>query len=236
MTTNTPGPWTEHYPEGIEWSAPLDQCPLHHYIQSSATQYGDHPAIDFLDRKTTYAELENLVSRAAKGLQALGASKGTRIGLCLPNTPYSVIFYFATLKVGATVVNFNPLYVEREIAYQIDDSETEIMVTMDLKVIYPKVAAMLTQTQSLKTIVVCPMAQILPPIKGLLFRVLKKKDIAAVRESQAVAYHQLMNNDGRPQAAEIDVDEDIAVLQYTGGTTGQPKGAMLTHGNLTANV
>ena len=236
MTNISDHPWIKHYPDGIEWDAPIHKCSLYSYIETSANQHGTQTAIDFLDRKTTYSELRQQISHAARGLQELGAKKGTRIGLCLPNTPYSVIFYFATLKIGGTVVNFNPLYAEREIAYQIEDSATEIMVTMDLQVIYPKVATMLSKTESLKKIVVCPMSDILPPIKGFLFKYLKKKDIASVREKNVFFYSQVMENDGRSDLANIDLDKDIAVLQYTGGTTGQPKGAMLSHGNLSANV
>ena len=136
MTQDNSEPWVESYPINIDWAAHINKCPLDTYITNSAEQHGDRPAIDFLGSKTSYGELEIQVNHAARGLQELGAHKGTRVGLCLPNTPYSVIFYFAALRIGATVVNFNPLYVEREIAFQIDDSQTEIMVTMDLQLIY----------------------------------------------------------------------------------------------------
>ncbi|SVE61208.1 uncharacterized protein METZ01_LOCUS514062, partial [marine metagenome] len=119
VTNISDNPWIKHYPDGVEWDAPIHKCSLYSYIETSANQHGTQPAIDFLDRKTTYSELRQQIAHAARGLQELGAKKGTRIGLCLPNTPYSVIFYFATLKIGGTVVNFNPLYVEKEIAYQI---------------------------------------------------------------------------------------------------------------------
>lgn len=95
---------------------------------------------------------------------------------------------------------------------------------------------MLTQTQSLKKIIVCPMAQVLPPVKSFAFRALKRRDIATIKEEQTVTYKQVMENDGQPEQIGIDIDKDIAVLQYTGGTTGTPKGAMLSHGNLSANV
>ena len=236
MTEIAHNPWISHYPDGIAWDAPIKKCPLYAYIESSANEHANCPAIDFLGRETTYFELSRQINHVAKGLQQLGAKKGTRIGLCLPNTPYSVIFYFATAKIGGTVVNFNPLYVEKEIAYQIEDSATEIMVTMDLQVIYPKVANMLSKAQSLRNIIVCPMSDILPPIKGFLFKHLKKKDIAPIHEQDVVFYNQLVDNDGLSDPVGINLDEDVAVLQYTGGTTGQPKGAMLSHGNLSANV
>ncbi|MDP6948980.1 MAG: long-chain fatty acid--CoA ligase [Arenicellales bacterium] len=236
MEQSTPA-WVAHYPQSIDWQAPLERQPLYQTLEQTASNYRDHPAIDFLGRKLNYGELLEQVNHAAKGLQLLGVKPGTRIGLCLPNTPYSVICYYAALCVGATVVNYNPLYVERELAFQVDDSGTEIMVTMDLEILYPKVAAMLSRTESLKKIVVCKMAAVLPSVKGLLFSVLKRKDIASIEKSDAVVrFEDLMNNDGDPTPAEVDLDEGIAVLQYTGGTTGQPKGAMLTQGNLSANV
>ena len=236
MEQSTPA-WVAHYPQSIDWQAPLERQPLYQTLEQTASNYRDHPAIDFLGRKLNYGELLEQVNHAAKGLQLLGVKPGTRIGLCLPNTPYSVICYYAAQCVGATVVNYNPLYVERELAFQVDDSGTEIMVTMDLEILYPKVAAMLSRTESLKKIVVCKMAAVLPSVKGLLFSVLKRKDIASIEKSDAVVrFEDLMNNDGDPTPAEVDLDEGIAVLQYTGGTTGQPKGAMLTQGNLSANV
>ena len=236
MEQSTPA-WVAHYPQSIDWQAPLERQPLYQTLEQTASNYRDHPAIDFLGRKLNYGELFEQVNHAAKGLQLLGVKPGTRIGLCLPNTPYSVICYYAAQCVGATVVNYNPLYVERELAFQVDDSGTEIMVTMDLEILYPKVAAMLSRTESLKKIVVCKMAAVLPSVKGVLFSVLKRKDIASIEKSDAVVrFEDLMNNDGDPTPAEVDLDEGIAVLQYTGGTTGQPKGAMLTQGNLSANV
>ena len=239
MTTSDvhPQPWLHHYPEGIDWSTPLTRRALNEYIDDAEIRFADRPAIDFLGRKTTYAQLATHIRQAAKGFQNMGVTKGSRVGLCLPNTPYSVICYFGALRAGATVVNYNPLYVERELAFQISDSETEIMVTMDLKLLYPKVAAMLSQTESLQRIVVCRMSPILPPLKGLLFGIVKRKEIAAVTDDETtMRFEDLINNDGQPEEVEIDIEQDIAVLQYTGGTTGRSKGAMLTQANLSANI
>ena len=239
MTTNDvhPQPWLHHYPEGIDWSTTLTRRALNEYIDDAEIRFAARPAIDFLGRKTTYAQLATHIRQAAKGFQNMGVTKGSRVGLCLPNTPYSVICYFGALRAGATVVNYNPLYVERELAFQISDSETEIMVTMDLKLLYPKVAAMLSQTESLKQIVVCRMAPILPPVKGLLFGIVKRKEIAAITDDDTtMRFENLINNDGQPEEVEIDIEQDIAVLQYTGGTTGRSKGAMLTQANLSANI
>ena len=236
METTTQ-PWLSNYPEGIDWNANIERRPLYETLEHTAKRCRDNTAIDFLDYCLSYGELLEQVNRMAKGLQLMGVTQGARVGLCLPNTPYSVICYYGALRAGATVVNYNPLYVERELAFQIDDSNTEIMITMDLEVLYPKVAAMLSRTESLKKIIVCPMAAILPKIKSILFRLLKRKEIANIEPSEAIVHFQdLLDNDGDPSLVNVDLDNDIAVLQYTGGTTGRPKGAMLTQGNLSANV
>ena len=233
----TTHPWLSNYPEGIDWNASIERRPLYETLERTTERCRDNTAIDFLDYCLSYGELLEQVNHMAKGLQLMGVTPGARVGLCLPNTPYSVICYYGALRAGATVVNYNPLYVERELAFQIDDSNTEIMITMDLEALYPKVAAMLSRTESLKKIIVCPMAAILPKIKSILFRLLKRKEIANIEPSEAIVHFQdLLDNDGDPSLVNVDLDNDIAVLQYTGGTTGRPKGAMLTQGNLSANV
>ncbi|MDB4825539.1 long-chain fatty acid--CoA ligase [Gammaproteobacteria bacterium] len=230
-------PWLNHYPAGLDWDTDIKRQPLYETLAQTAARRRDHVAIDFLNYCLTYGELLEQVNRTAKGLQAMGVKKGSRVGLCLPNTPYSVICYYGVLRAGGTVVNYNPLYVERELAFQIEDSKTEIMITMDLKILYFKVEAMLSQTPSLQKIVVCPMADILPKIKSVLFRLLKKKELAAIpADPRIIPFQTLVSHAGTPDPVDIDLDKDIAVLQYTGGTTGQPKGAMLTQGNLSANV
>lgn len=236
METNAQ-PWLSHYPDGVDWNASVERQPLYEILARTAQAYPDKVAIDFLDYQLTYRTLLEQVKKAAAGLQAIGVTKGSRVGLCLPNTPYSVIFYYGVLRAGGIVVNYNPLYVERELAFQVDDSETEIMITMDLNVLYPKVEAMLSQTKSLKKIIVCPMAAILPGLKSVLFKLLKRKDLAKIPAGpEIVHFMDLMNNAGNPAPVDVDLDGDVAVLQYTGGTTGRSKGAMLTQGNLSANV
>ncbi|WP_319801887.1 long-chain-fatty-acid--CoA ligase [Azospirillum canadense] len=205
-------------------------------FEEAAARFAERPCLDFLGRRYTYAEVMGLVNRAAKGFAALGVKPGVRVGLCLPNTPTYVIAYFGVLKAGGTVVNYNPLYVERELEHQITDSGTEIMVTLDLNPICPRIEAMLQRT-GLKTIVVCRMASTLTPVKGVLFRVLKRSELAAIpTDGRHVDFDALLANDGKVRPVPIDPRRDVAVLQYTGGTTGVPKGAMLTHANLVANA
>ena len=225
---------THTHPAPVRAEA-LPAGPVHALLHSTARDFPRHRAIDFMGRSWRYAELDRAVNQAAKGLQALGVVPGTRVGLCLPNTPYSVIFFFATLRAGGIVVNFNPLYVERELAHQIADSGTEIMVTIDLAAVYPKVARV-AENASIRHIVVCGMAEALPWATGQMFRIARRRDLAPLRrDGRSVAAADLMRNDG----VFGPVGEDpgaVAVLQYTGGTTGVPKAAELTHANLTANA
>ena len=229
-------PWLAHFPAGIAWDQDIPVSPLCDLFEVAAARFAERPCLDFLGRRYTYAEVMGLLNRAAKGFAALGVKPGVRVGLCLPNSPTYVIAYFGVLKAGGTVVNYNPLYVERELEHQITDSGTEIMVTLDLKQIYPRIEAMLGRTR-LKTVVVCRMASILTPVKGVLFRVLKRSELAAIpTDGRHVDFDALLANDGDVRPVAIDPQRDVAVLQYTGGTTGVPKGAMLTHANLTANA
>lgn len=196
----------------------------------------ERPAMDFLGRHFSYAELGSLVARAARGFHEMGVRKGTRVGLCLPNTPYFVVCYFAVLRLGGIVVNYNPLYVERELRHQVEDSGTSIMVTLDLRQIYPKLAALLGNS-CLERIVVCPMVGILSPVKAMMFSVFRRSQLAEIpKDARHMNFDKLIDNDGAVPPVEIDPARDVAVLQYTGGTTGVPKGAMLTHANLSANV
>ena len=231
-----PRPWERSYPAGLKWDATIPVKPVSAILDEAVTKWPDHPCLEFLGKRYTYAEVGDLVARAAKGLQGLGVGKGVRVGLFLPNSAYYVICYHAILKAGGTVVNFNPLYAEREIARQIKDSGAKIMVTMNLNTLYPKVARRLTDS-GLEKVVVCGMGQALSFTKKALFLLFKRREVSAVPADKAhVRFSKLINNDGIPAAVAIDPHTDIAVLQYTGGTTGVPKGAKLTHANLYANT
>ena len=234
---DTPRPWLAAYPEGIDWNLDIRPRSLNTLFADAVARFGARPCLDFMGARTTYAELGRQVDRAAKGFRALGVGPGVKVGLCLPNSPYSVICFFAVLKAGGTVVNYNPLYVERELEHQITDSETDIMVTIDLQLILPKMVTVLERTR-LRTVVVCSLADALPALKRPLFRLFKRAEIAQppAGDTRFITFEALVTNDGAMTAPVLDPQATIAVLQYTGGTTGVPKGAMLTHANLTANV
>lgn len=228
--------WEKTYPASISWHMKAFEKPLFDIIDQAAAQYPNHELCDFQGKSTTYTDMQAMVNRVAAGLQKMGVGKGVKVGLFLPNTPYSIMFYFGILKAGGTVVNYNPLYVEREVAGQINDSETDIMITVDLKLLCDKMDDALRSTR-LKKVIVCPFAKALPPLKSLLFPLVKSKDIARITYGDRyVAFDDVVNNDGKYEAVKIDPANDVAVLQYTGGTTGIPKGAELTHANLYTNA
>ena len=138
-------------------------------LDRATRDYGDRIAIDFLGRRWTYSELGELVERAARGLQDIGVKPGDRVGLCLPNTHYYVVLYFATLRVGGIVVNLNPLYVERELTHLLKDSGASVVVTCDLPPIHAKVAKVAAAV-GVRRLVVCSIGDALPPLKSLASR------------------------------------------------------------------
>jgi long-chain acyl-CoA synthetase len=232
-------PWLRAYPAKVDWHLHLPPGDtLVSMFDASVARFAGRPCLDFLGRRWTYAALGEAVARAAEGLRRLGVGPGTRVGLCLPNTPFHVVAYFAVLKAGATVVNFSPLYVEEELAAQAIDSGTEVMVTVDLDPILPRVLSLLNRADvPLRRVVVGRFADALPLPKGVLFRLLKRRSLAVVPsgDDRVVGFKTLLA--APPIAAPPAVaPEALAVLQYTGGTTGVPKGAMLTHANLCANL
>ncbi len=229
-------PWLRSYPEAVDWHAEIPAMPLFALLDHGVATYPDNVALDFLGKHYSYRELGDLVRRATKGLQDAGIKKGVHVGLFLPNCPYYPIFYFAILKTGATVVNFNPLYAERELLEQIEDSEIDLMVTLDLEALYGKLAVVMRESR-LNRIVVCPMAGILPFPKNRLFPILKREDLAEIpKDEHHLRYDDVIANDGAYRPFDIDPAKDIALLQYTGGTTGVPKAAMLTHKAVASNA
>jgi long-chain acyl-CoA synthetase len=203
-------------------------------LDHAAATWPDRTAIDFFGRTWTYARLATMVERTARGLQDRGLRPGDRFGICLPNCPYFIVLYFAALRAGAAVVNFNPLYTERELAHQIRDAGVRMIAVPDLAAVHGKVEA-IARSVGIETIVLCEMTGMLPRLQGLGFALLKRKLHARITDPALhLPMRRLLASRGAPDPVAVTPD-DLAVLQYTGGTTGVPKGAMLTHANLTAN-
>ncbi len=231
-----PYPWEATYPDGIDWHADIAPARLTDILDRSVETWPGNPCLTFMGKTFTYAEVAKLVDRAARGFQDIGVGKGVRVGMFLPNSPYYIICFYAVLKAGGTVVNFNPLYAEREIERQVKDSGTKIMVTLQLTATYPKLAGLFDNT-GLEKVVVCPMGHILPLVARAFFTLFRRKEIAEVPEDDHhITFASLTANDGDFTPIPVDPELDIAVLQYTGGTTGLPKGAMLTHANVYINT
>jgi long-chain acyl-CoA synthetase len=229
-------PWEDVYPADIDWRAEILAKPLYTVLDDAVARFPDNTCVDFFGKKYSYREVGRLVDCVAKGLQALDVGKGVQVGLFLPNCPYFVIFYYAVLRTGGTVVNINPLYAEAEILRQLKDSETRIVVTLDMRSLHPKLAAVM-QRAALKKVIVCRMADALPFPQKPMFQLLQRKEIARIpADGRHVAFRTLIANGGDFRPMPIDPERDVALLQYTGGTTGTPKGAMLTHANLYANT
>jgi long-chain acyl-CoA synthetase len=236
MTVPADLQWARKYPASINWSAAIPARPLYEILDEAVRDYPANVFIDFLGKTYSYAQSADLVARVARGLQNLGVKKGDRVGLMLPNSPYYVFLYFAALKIGATVVNFNPLYATREVEKQVQDSGCRVVATIDMPDIYNKLS-LLVGRSCLQKIIVCKMAKILPPLLSLLYPILKHNDVIAFEEDlRNISFGSLTANDGAFTPAQIDPHKDVAVLQYTGGTTGVPKGAMLSHANLSINA
>lgn len=227
--------WEKSYPKGLRWDTPLPARPLYDVLDESFKKFADKHACEFLGRRYTYREIDQLVDRCARGLQGLGVGKGVQVGLFFPNCPQHIVAYCAILKAGGTVVNMSPLDAERELAHKIEDSGAEIVFTLSLKALYPQMAKLLDKTH-LKTIIVSDLQDVLPFPKNILFPLLKRKEIADIPDDgRHLRWKKLLDNSGGVAKPVIgDPKEEVAVLQYTGGTTGQAKAAMLTHANLTA--
>jgi long-chain acyl-CoA synthetase len=227
--------WVKSYPPNVRWNAPLDLSSVQSVLEKAAERFGQRPALDFMNRRTSYAELDALANRAAAGFQKLGVGPGVKVGLYLPNTPHYIIAFFGVLKAGGAVVNYSPLDALAMLQLKVNDSETDILVTLDLAALDPQAEKLIGSTR-LKTLVVGEFAEMTPapgPVKAQMAAAGMLAEVK--RDDRHVAFHDLIDNDGRYQIHPLgDLADELAVIQYTGGTTGSPKGAMLTHANLTA--
>lgn len=228
-------PWEKSYPADTQWAYAGAGQPVYKVLDDAAAKHPNRACLRFLGSEQSYAQVQAQATHLAGGLQRLGLKKGERVGLCLPNCPAFVVAYYAVLKAGGTVVNLNPLLTEEELAQQVADSGASMLVTTNLKRIYGKVRPLLGQG-AVRHVVVDDFARALPPVSRWLFRAVRANHISWVRQGGGVHWLHKVATQGHHWPVEINADEDVALLQYTGGTTGTPKGAMLTHRNVLSNA
>jgi len=225
----------KNWPEGVPHTIEYPEIPIFKMLDESAEKHPEAPAIIFQDKSMTYRELKDQVDRFATALQKMGVEREDKVALFLPNIPQFVISYYGALKAGAIVTAISPLYKEREVENQINDSGAETLVVLDL--LYPAVEKVKDET-GLKRIIVTGFGEYLPTVKRILGSLLGKIPTHKVDMGEGMHLFQDLLKGYPPTPAPIEVNpkEDLALLQYTGGTTGLPKGAMLTHYNLVSNA
>jgi len=229
--------WVKSYPPGVSDTIELPEEPVTALLDEAVRQFPNNIATDFEGQTLTYAQLGQAVDKFASVLRDLGVGKGTRVGTLLPNLPQNVITYYAALRLGGIMVENNPLYTERELEHQLNDAGVEVLVVMDQ--MYPKIKQIRNELPKLREVIVTNVFDAFKGIKAVLGPMTKKGKsvIAPVPRSEPVRFWKdvMRTAKGGVQQTPVNAKEDLALLQYTGGTTGVSKGVMLTHFNLVAN-
>ncbi|MFJ7753330.1 long-chain-fatty-acid--CoA ligase [Peribacillus muralis] len=231
-------PWQAIYPEQIPAVLSYEDKPLYSFLKESAEEFPDKASIHFQGKELSYREVYESALKFAAYLKSIGLQKGERVAVMLPNCPQGVIAFFGILMAGGVVVQTNPTYTERELEYQLKDSGAKMILVMDI--LFPRVTAIASRT-NIEHIIVTAIKEYLPFPKNLIYPFIQKKQYGIVVKVEHAGNHHLFTEIMKQKIPEevaepIDVNEDLALLQYTGGTTGFPKGVMLTHKNLLANT
>ncbi|EGK14900.1 long-chain-fatty-acid-CoA ligase [Desmospora sp. 8437] len=229
--------WFKYYPEEVPKSLEYPDQPLPDLLKKSAKDYPEREAIYFMGKRITYRELMDDVHRMARALKELGVKKGERVSIMLANSPQAVIAYYAVLTIGGVVVQTNPMYKERELEHMLTDSGAETIICLDL--VYQQVEKVKPRTP-LKRVIVTGIKDYLPFPKNWLYSLKLKMDGTQPQipyGDGVFAFSEIMKK-AMPEPVEIEIAsmDEVALLQYTGGTTGLAKGAMLTHRNIVVNV
>ena len=211
-------PWLKFYDDPVPPTVDFENVPLHVWLDRSATTWPEQTAIKFMDFSITYAELNGATKIVAENLRLAGISKGDRVALMLPNLPQMIIAYWAVMRAGAVAVMTNPLYMETELLHQFTDANVRLIVTLDS--MWPKVSAIWEK---------------LPIEKAFIVETPGAGETVEKTDGQIYPWESLMQPNSGYTCDGIS-SRDLALLQYTGGTTGVSKGCMLTHGNLSANL
>jgi long-chain acyl-CoA synthetase len=239
-------PWLKHYEKGVRATLEYPAVPMHYFLENAAAKYPNNTVTIYgsvvhqlggalMDAKLTYQQLNGQVNRMANALAAMGVKKGDRVALYLPNCPQYVIGYYAALKIGAVIAPNNPLYVPRELEFQVNDAGAETIICLSR--FYPNVQKIRANTK-LKNVIVANAKEYFPPFLKTLFTLaVEKKEGHRVTLDPGDRWFPEVLASGAASKPNIQVQpEDTAVLLYTGGTTGVPKAAEITHKNLVANT
>lgn len=230
--------WLASYPEEVPHSIELPEIPVHQFLTQAFESAPNKVAIHFMGRELTYKELYESALKFANYLRSIGVEKGDRVAVMLPNCPQAVIAYYGTMYAGGVVVQTNPLYTERELQYQMADSGAKVILVMDI--LYPRAMKILHETK-IENVIVTGIKDYLPFPKNLVYPFIQKKQYGfSVKVEHSGTNHLFTEVMKMAKTDKIEqnfnFENDLALLQYTGGTTGFPKGVMLTHKNLVANT
>ena len=235
----SPRPWYRFYDPGVPPMLALEQLTVPQFLERAAADHPHAPALIFFNRRLTYRQLKNHVDRFATALERLGVTKDSRVAIQLPNLPQTVIAYYATLSLGAQVVLTNPLYTPRELEHQWSDAGCRVAIVMDA--LYASRIRAVRDRLPIEQYVIASIPEYMRfPMNVLarfkLSRTDPPRSVRVAPESGVHFFGRLIRNTAPEPLKTRPVPDDLAVLQYTGGTTGVSKGAMLTHRNLAANL
>lgn len=230
--------WFASYPEEVPHTLEIPKIPVQQFLIQANNEVPSNVAVHFMGKELTYKELYESSLKFANYLRSLGVEKGDRVAVMLPNCPQAVIAYYGILFVGGVVVQTNPLYTERELQYQMADAGVKVILVMDI--LYPRAMKILKET-NIENVIVTGIKDYLPFPKNLVYPFVQKKQYGFSVKVEHSGMNHLFTEIMRTESAtpieiEFDFENDLALLQYTGGTTGYPKGVMLTHKNLVANT
>ncbi|MDR2502938.1 MAG: AMP-binding protein, partial [Deltaproteobacteria bacterium] len=233
----TPAPWVQFYDEGVSASISPMHVPLYYWLDRSAQKFPNSPAIIFKNYRINYRQLLEGAEIIAANLRAHGIQKGDRVVLMMPNLPQTILAFWGVIKAGAVAVMTNPLYMSHELLHQLNDCEAKAMITVDF--LWPKIKELrndlginkyfLTSMNEFMRLSGDPLCR---------FKVRRPRPLtgsASEDRRDVMPFARLLNGRKRLSVPIKNPNDDLALLQYTGGTTGIPKGAMLTHSNMVAN-
>jgi Acyl-CoA synthetases (AMP-forming)/AMP-acid ligases II len=235
VETKSEQKWKAAYPKHVERNIAIPSMSVYDLLQATSKKKFNSPAIDFLGKKYTYGGLLKDVDNASAFLKNSGIDKGSKVALMVPNSPIYAIMFFAIARLGATIIQMNPLYTPEEIRNEMLDAQSKLIITSPE--FYWKILAI--DPIVFSKVIICKLEDFLPSLKGKLYGLTatrRRVPEEMKTDDRVQIFHPRMSYGAPPEIAVIDADNDILLIQYTGGTTGIPKGAMLTHKNLVANA